>query len=226
MHANEPYYFNLFCNSSSCIMPGCRVLLLAVLILGGIELVAAQIPSVCANNDDLQNGTCCPDNCGGSTRGECVNVSTMCKTDYVYNSQQQQPPNDERFNWPSRIFTQVCQCKGNYGGYDCSECKFGYGGDDCSEKVKNKRTSITADNFNWEEYHNHLRRAKEAIQSRYEVYTGGNLTNATSYKEVSLYNLFVWMHHYATYTALETKYPTKDSSGNLKIIVPVHLKCV
>ena len=201
-------------------MPDCRVLLLAVLILGGIELVTAQIPSVCANNDDLTNGTCCPNNCGGSTRGECVDVSTICKTDYVYNSdEQQQPPNDERFNWPSRIFTQVCQCKGNYGGYDCSECKFGYGGDDCSEKLeKRKRTSITADDFNWEEYHNQLKRAKDETQSRYKVFTGGPGEHKmeASYKEVSLYNLFAWMHHYATYTINE-KYEM-DDSGNLKLL--------
>ena len=59
------------------------VLILAVLILGGIELVSAQIPSVCANNADLQSGRCCPNNCGAaSNRGGCVHVSTMCKTDY------------------------------------------------------------------------------------------------------------------------------------------------
>ena len=187
------------------------VFILAVLILGGVELVTAQIPSVCANNANLQNGRCCPDNCGGSTRGVCVNVSTICKTDY---DSVPLPPNDERFNWPSRIFTQVCRCNGNYDGFNCSECKFGYEGQDCNTKQAERvRTSITENNFNWEEYRYNLSRAKTEIQSRYKVYTGGNLTNATSYKEVSLYNLFAWMHHYAAWSFKE-KYEM-DESGNV-----------
>ena len=82
-------------------MPG--VLILAVLILGaGVELVAAQIPLVCANNADLQSGRCCPDNCGGSARGECEDVSTMCKTDYSSMGLPAHFTNDGRFNWPSQ----------------------------------------------------------------------------------------------------------------------------
>ena len=176
--------------------------------------MTAQIPSVCANNADLQSGRCCPNNCGGNARGECVDVSTMCKTNYVHNSQQ--PLNDERFNWPSRIFTQVCRCKGNYGGYDCSECKFGYGGQDCNTKQAERvRTSITADNFNWEDYRGQLRRAKTFIQTRYKVYIGNfsgeDFKNETRYKQVSLYNLFAWMHHYVAWSH-NKKYP-KDGSG-------------
>ena len=44
--------------------------------------MAAQIPTVCANNADLQCKVCCPNDCGGSDRGTCVNVSTMRNTDY------------------------------------------------------------------------------------------------------------------------------------------------
>ena len=185
------------------------VLILAVLILGGIELVSAQIPSVCANNADLQSGRCCPNNCGGSARGECVDVSIMCKTDYETVGV---PKNDERLNWPSNIFNFTCKCNGNYGGYDCLECKFGYEGSDCSEKQKRKRGSITSDSFIWEDYHNQLMIAKDRNQTRYKVFTGGDHKDEMNYQNVSLYNLFVWMHHYATYT-LEDEYP-KDGSGN------------
>ena len=206
----QPLFTNVFITQIVVAMTG--VFILAVLILGGAKLVTAQIPSVCANNADLQNGTCCPNNCGGSARGECVDVSTMCKTNYVHNSQQ--PLNDERFNWPSRIFTRVCRCNGNYGGFNCSECKFGYEGQDCNTKQAERvRTSITADNFNWEEYRNNLSRAKTEIQSRYKVFTGGDPKNETSYKEVTLYNLFAWMHHYVAWS-LEEDY-TMDESGNV-----------
>ena len=194
------------------------VFILAVLILGGVELVTAQIPSVCANNDDLQNGTCCPDNCGGSTRGVCVDVSKICKTNYT---SVPRPPNDERFNWPSKIFTHVCRCKDNYGGFNCSECKFGYGGQDCNTKrAERVRTSITENNFNWEEYRYNLSRAKTEIQSRYKVFTGGDPKNETSYKEVSLYNLFAWMHHYVAWSLKENY--TMDESGNVLHFIDIN----
>ena len=189
------------------------VFILAVLILGGVELVAAQIPSVCANNADLTNGTCCPDNCGGSTRGVCVDVSKICKTNYT---SVPLPPNDERFNWPSKIFTHVCRCKGNYDGFNCSECKFGYEGQDCNTKQAERvRTSITENNFNWTKYHEQLSKAKTATQNRYKVYTGNgtDFKNETSYKEVSLYNLFAWMHHYVAWS-IEENY-TMYQSGNV-----------
>lgn len=177
------------------------VLILAVLILGGVELVSAQIPSVCANNANLASGVCCPNNCGGSERGDCVLVSTMCNIGYDGSVLQENFTKDGRFNWPSQIFTQVCQCKGNYGGYDCLDCKFGYGPrDQCREKQQ-ERKSITAKDFDWAEYRNQLNRSKTEIQTRYKVFTGGNPKNESNYKSVTLYDLFAWMHHYVSWTA-------------------------
>ena len=198
-------------------MTGCSVpLILAVLTLGGVGLVAAQIPTVCANNDDLQSGRCCPNNCSESDdRGTCTQVSKMCKTDYDSSGLPENFTSDGRFNWPSQIFTQVCNCSDNYGGYDCSECKFGYEGDDCTETKQVTRTSITADDFEWTKYRNQLNRAKTAPYTRYKVYTGGNVKDEMSYKPVTLYNLFAWMHHYVARTAQDT-YKDIDDSGKLK----------
>ena len=132
-------------------MTGYSVLLiLAVLLLGGVGLVAAQIPTVCANNADLQSGRCCPNNCGGSARGTCTQVSSVCKTNYDSSGLPEKFTSDGRFNWPSQIFTQVCQCKGNYDGFNCSDCKFGYGPKgDCSTKTERVRKAITSADFNW-----------------------------------------------------------------------------
>ena len=198
------------------------VFILAVLILGGVELVTAQIPSVCANNADLQNGRCCPDNCGGSARGVCVDVSTICKTDYSSMGLPASYTNDGRFNWPSQVFSHICQCKGNYGGYDCSECKFGYKGQNCTTNTMRFRKSITAADFNWTEYHSQLNRAKQQNQTRYKVYTGGNITDESNYKEVSVYHLFVWLHHHATrtvadsYNASQSGNPSSNHTSKLK----------
>ena len=131
-----------------------------------------------------------------------VDVSTICKTDYSSMGLPASFTNDGRFNWPSQVFSQICQCKGNYGGYDCSECKFGYKGQNCTTKTMRVRKSITAADFNWTEYHSQLNRAKRQNQTRYKVYTGGNITDESSYKEVTMYHLFVWLHHHATRTAL------------------------
>ena len=196
-------------------MTGCSVLILAVLLLGGVGLVAAQIPTACANNFDLQNRRCCPDNCGGSARGICTQVSTMCKIDYSSTGLRKNFTMDGRFNWPSQIFTEVCKCKDNYGGFNCSECKFGYKGDDCSTKTVRVRRSITDADFNWTNYREQLNRSKTEIQKRYKVYTGGILTNESNYKEVTLYNLFAWIHHYVSWSAMEKYQP--DESGNTHI---------
>ena len=193
-------------------MTGCSVpLILAVLILGGVGLVAAQIPTVCANNATLQSGRCCPNNCGGSARGTCTQVSTMCKTNYDSSGLPENFTSDGRFNWPSQIFTQVCQCKDNYDGFNCSDCKFGYGPrGDCSTKNERVRKAITSADFNWTKYHEQLNRSKTEIQTRYKVYTGGSLTDESNYKNVTLYNLFAWMHHYIT----RTQRDNTDGLGN------------
>ena len=187
--------------------------------------MAAQIPMVCANNADLQSGICCPNNCGGSARGTCTQVSTMCKTDYSSMGLPASFINDGRFNWPSQIFTQVCQCKGNYGGYDCSECKFGYQGQDCSTKTARVRKSITAADFNWTEYHSQLNRAKTQNQTRYKVYTGGNITDESNYKEVTVYNLFVWMHHHVTRTTLSSYNMSQSGNPIIKLFVHCVVSC-
>ena len=122
---------------------------------------------------------------------------------------------DGRFNWPSQIFTEVCKCKDNYGGFNCSECKFGYKGDDCSTKTVRVRRSITDADFNWTNYREQLNRSKTEIQKRYKVYIGGNVTNETNYKEVTLYNLFAWMHHYVAWTAEEKYNPSESGKSQL-----------
>ena len=194
---------------------------IAAIILVGVSVVqvGAQIPAVCANNANLQARECCPTTpsgvCGGS-RGSCVSVSTLCKTDYdspMLSSSED--PNryfteDGRFNWPSQIFERVCQCHGNYGGYDCQECKFGYGGNNCNNKLRNRVRRSIAD-LDWSAYREQLRKAKHEPYSRYKVYIGGNRQDESNYVSVSLYDTFAWIHHYVSRTQ-KNKYAS-DGSG-------------
>ena len=196
---------------------------IAAIILVGVSVVqvGAQIPAVCANNANLQARECCPTTpsgvCGGS-RGSCVSVSTLCKTDYDSSllSSSDNPnmyfTEDGRFNWPSQIFERVCQCHGNYGGYDCQECKFGYGGNNCNTKLQNRFRKSIAKLSDQSVYINQLKKAKHGPYSRYKVYIGGNLQNEASYVNVSLYDTFAWIHHYVSRTHRVLDY-NKGQSG-------------
>ena len=207
-----------------------RSIFVAAIILGGVSVVqvGALIPAVCANNASLQARECCPTTpsgvCGGS-RGSCVSVSTLCKTDYSSPMlSSSEDPNmyftdDGRFNWPSQIFERVCQCHGNYGGYDCRECKFGYEGNECNTKLPNRvRTSI-ADLSDWSTYRKQLSKAKhEPYSERYKVYIGGNLTDEASYVNVSLYDTFTWIHHYVSRTQV-SNYSIDESGKDMIDII-------
>ena len=169
-----------------------------------LNIACAQIPFVCSSNSSLQTKTCCPDKCGGVDKGECVDVSDsrICNTGYP-------STDDSRVNWPIHFFEKVCKCKGNYAGFDCSECKFGYDeSNNCeSKKTIRERRSINADDFDWEDYNNKINQAK-SIPSRYVVMTRGNEVH-----NISVYDMFVWMHHFVAKTNSE-KY-SRHSSGNM-----------
>ena len=121
------------------------VLLFAVLLLLPCSLFA-QFPAVCNTPDSLRTKTCCPNNCGGPTRGNCQNITARVVAqwelaDSEVNEILQNTPNepqkgtaDARYLWPAVVFEWICVCSGNYGGVDCSECDFGWTGYDCSTR--------------------------------------------------------------------------------------------
>lgn len=92
-------------------------------------------PSTCTN------GTCCSYYndaiCGGSERGTCVNVSSVCDTSTEALGIQ--------LTWFTNHYTTVCQCSGNYYGAACESCAAGYEGDDCMTKsTLNQRRDFAA----------------------------------------------------------------------------------
>ena len=94
---------------------------------------------------------------------------------------------------------QVCQCNGNYAGYDCSRCKFGYYGDDCSQsQVLPRRPVASYTDDEWEEFIEII----QLLHSHDSGYTvileearPGNSSLLMS--NITLYKLYVWIHHYA-----------------------------
>ena len=189
----------------------------SVLFLGVIFLlhpVLGQIPLACVTEESLQSRTCCPmyDGavCGGTLRGMCDNIhaNDIYHTNYdstqlqQTNSNASNAYNDARFNWPTGFFDSVCVCIGNHAGYHCGECRFGYGGENCETKldVRIRRSAANMSPSEWEKYNMYLNRSKNEISNRYMVYTGGNVSLVSNYQSVSLYNLAVWLHHYAART--------------------------
>ena len=114
------------------------VLLFAVLLLLPCSLFA-QFPAVCNTPDSLQTKTCCPNNCGGPTRGNCQNITARVvaqweMADSEVNEILQNTPNepqkgtaDARYLWPTMVFERVCDCVCESQGMPHSLCHISNG---------------------------------------------------------------------------------------------------
>ena len=122
------------------------VILSLMLCLVSPWIASAQFPAICNTEQALQSKTCCPNNCGGPTRGTCENITEEAATqsrnadpaviDILRMAPQEMEKGtaDARFMWPTVVFENVCICKERYGGVGCNECDFGWTGIDCSTK--------------------------------------------------------------------------------------------
>ena len=101
---------------------------------------------------------------------------------------------DPRQNWPY-YFQSLCKCNGNYGGYDCGECIFGKTGDSCTKTTIITRKEIGS--LTDEERDTYLAALKMAKSSEYTRFMAiKKETSPPQIVQLSLYNLFVWMHYY------------------------------
>ena len=175
---------------------GCVYLLATtLLLLFLLPKAQAQIPSVCTDEESLENLICCPTTADGvcgedANRGECVMLDTST---YNYDPES----TNVRVNWP-HYYTRVCMCKDNYGGYDCSRCKFGYYGPDCSNKqVLPRRPVRDFSAQDWQQFNDIIGKTR-TYDSGYETVlqetTPGTADLVTA--KVSLYHLYIWIHHY------------------------------
>ena len=161
----------------------------------------AQFPMACSDTDSLTNRICCPvaedgsGICGGDERGSCMSITIP--------TGPTAPHRRVRDRWPY-YFQQVCQCKGNFSGYDCSRCKYGHYGEQCSMKYTGERRPLSMlSDSEWEDYTDIINMTR-SYDSGYFVFTeepqsddAAQNTSLNNETNVSLYNLYVWVHHYA-----------------------------
>ena len=178
------------------------LLILAVLFLLH-QQVAGLIPGPCVTNGQPNaSRVCCPGPnipnagaCGSKlspSRGSCSPLSAIV-TDLVISSKGY-----ARDNWPY-YFDYLCKCNGNYWGYDCSECAYGYkltGGVCTQQQVRKRKSTADLTTAEREQYLDALSQSK--FNNNYTRYMAIlKESNPPQVVQLSMYNLFVWLHYYA-----------------------------
>ena len=195
--------------------------------------VGAQIPKRCVENYNPDNpGECCPEaivngqsigQCGSQAgRGKCVPVEQLCNTAYTndtFTDALCKNIADERLNWPSKVFSHVCDCEEKYGDYDCGRCAYGYieESGSCVIDLQPRRSITSLSKREWKDYLELLNTSKHVFSTRYVV-----IIEERQLRNITTYNLFTWLHHYAAKDHI-FNYREMDS-GKCKIIISSNKK--
>ncbi|KAJ7384691.1 hypothetical protein OS493_020272 [Desmophyllum pertusum] len=193
----------------SCVLVGCFLLATVAIIP-----VQSQFPNACVNIDSLKNRECCPvpngftEPCGtDGERGDCKDI-TVRQWSATYDHYNMKHQLDDRYDWPRGVFKRSCKCRSNYAGHDCSKCKYGYHGNECKQKKVLTRKNFAK--MSSEEQHTFMRymNMSRYVQSDYSVSTAfyqdinETIHNGDdprrSFRNVSIHELFVWLHYYTT----------------------------
>ncbi|XP_041438658.1 tyrosinase-like [Xenopus laevis] len=171
------------------------------------QVCNGQFPRACSTAESLLSKECCPvwpgdgSSCGQlSGRGVCQDVilnSSAAGPQFPFSGV------DDREDWPTVFYNRTCQCLGNFMGYNCADCKFGFRGPNCTER----RTMVRKEIFRMSsaeksKFIAYLDLAKHTTSRDYVIVTGtyAQMNNGSNpmFADVSVYDLFVWMHYYAS----------------------------
>uniref|UniRef100_A0A8D0GLE9 Tyrosinase n=1 Tax=Sphenodon punctatus TaxID=8508 RepID=A0A8D0GLE9_SPHPU len=176
-------------------------------LLGILHLASGQFPRACANSESLLSKECCPQwpedgsSCGElSGRGSCREILL---SDAPLGPQFPFTGVDDREDWPAVFYNRTCQCLGNFMGFHCGECKFGFAGPNCTERrlqVRRDIFRISAREKN--KFLAYLNLAKHTTSRDFVIATGtyAQMNNGSNpmFRNINLYDLFVWMHYYVS----------------------------
>ncbi|MEE6473035.1 hypothetical protein FKM82_009823 [Ascaphus truei] len=193
-----------------------------------------QFPRACSSVDALLSKECCPawpgdgSPCGElSGRGFCQDVLL---SDFPLGSQFPFSGIDDRENWPIVFYNRTCQCQGNFMGYNCGDCKFGFTGSNCTQRRLLIRKEIfqlsTAEKDKFIAY---LNLAKRTTSADYVIAIGtyAQMNNGSNplFADTNVYDLFVWMHYYASRDAFldgDTVWRNIDFAHEAPAFLPWH----
>ncbi|XP_069748568.1 tyrosinase [Narcine bancroftii] len=187
------------------------VVLLSLCLLSLYRVSLQQFPRACTSADALRKKECCPvwdgdgSRCGElSGRGSCEDViviSVPHGTRFPFSGV------DDRENWPRVFYNRTCRCDSNFMGVHCGECRFGFGGASCAEpRVSIRKNIFDLTPAEKNQFFAYLNLAKYTISQTYQIATGtyAQMNNGSNpmFRDVSVYDLFVWMHYYTSRDAL------------------------
>ncbi|XP_068121835.1 tyrosinase-like [Hyperolius riggenbachi] len=187
-------------------IPGGLVLAIWLLYL---SQVSGQFHRECVTSEALREKVCCPawdgSPCGElAGHGKCsINTSSehsSAPEDY-HHSLYDPSCMDDRMFWPHGHFKHYCQCYGNYSGYNCGQCKYGHYGDKCDQRKTLIRREIRSLHSKERmKFIRYLKMAKTTTSRDFVILVSENRTRPETfgYKNASVYDIFVWIHHYAT----------------------------
>jgi tyrosinase len=136
--------------------------------------------------------------CGGPGRGHCARLPNA---EEVFRPDDPELKTDDRLNWPHRFFHYACQCEANYMGYMCQECQFGFRGANCDETHTAIRHNVMQMSDAKKEQFRRVVDMSKSHPSDYvvvaNVWDVDPITDP-KFQEVSVYDLFVYLHHYAS----------------------------
>ncbi|XP_030632893.1 tyrosinase [Chanos chanos] len=184
-----------------------RTLSLFAFFLHVLHFSFQQFPRPCTTPEALRLKECCPvwsgdgSVCGAqSGRGFCQDVVVSNLPD---GPQYPHSEMDDRERWPLVFYNRTCRCAGNYMGFDCGECTFGYFGANCAERRESVRRNVFQLSVtDRQRFISYLNLAKNTISPDYVIATGtfAQMNNGSNpmFADVSVYDLFVWMHYYVS----------------------------
>ncbi|XP_078575900.1 L-dopachrome tautomerase-like [Branchiostoma floridae x Branchiostoma japonicum] len=184
-----------------------------VAVLQSSPAVFGQFPRACMTVDGILAKECCPELispdgqnlgvCGQTaSRGSCQDLTVP---DIPHNPEYPFTNVDDRERWPNKFFNRTCVCEGNFWGYNCGECRYGWAGESCDQPAppvlrKNIKNCTVEERRRFVDA---LDQAKRTVHPDYiickEHWLGLLGPNGTEPQvgNVTIYNLFVWMHYYA-----------------------------
>eukprot|EP00117_Sycon_ciliatum_P003290 scpid75028/ scgid1154/ Tyrosinase; Monophenol monooxygenase len=220
--------------------------LTSALVLLVVRLTSAQFPIACLNDNDLREQKCCPvvtvgnsvgAECGGPGRGACKRIeSSHCHVEtpddpaHVLAYLKNPVSEPSRYPWPNRVFTQICECEGNWAGYDCTECKFGYVKTADESVCVKRKTPLVRRNYMTlnDDERDYVKQTiadmndRSKSPSRYGVliseenfskssHLQSNLTAEDFKFGISAYEFLTWIHYY---TAKDSGVPSGNYKGH------------